>query len=99
MPRWRTSSLIRASGTGRSARVVFALGVLAALAPSVGFTASSRITVVGAPSITRFDPVQGPVGTLVTVFGSDLAGATDVQFAGVSAGFSVVDNGEITATV
>jgi hypothetical protein len=42
--------------------------------------------VLGAtPTITSFSPTSGPVGTKVTIFGTNLAGATKVTFNGVTA--------------
>jgi uncharacterized repeat protein (TIGR03803 family) len=44
-------------------------------------------------------PIQGPVGTHVTILGNGLTGATAVSFNGTAASFSVVSATEITATV
>jgi hypothetical protein len=38
-----------------------------------------------APTITSFSPTAGPVGTTVTITGTNLTGATSVKFNGVSA--------------
>jgi protocatechuate 3,4-dioxygenase beta subunit len=43
------------------------------------------VPVVVAPVITSFDPITGPVGTSVTITGTDLTGATAVAFNAVSA--------------
>jgi hypothetical protein len=51
------------------------------------------------PAITAFTPTSGPVGTSVTLTGSNLTGATKVTFHGVSATFSVDSATRITATV
>ena len=53
----------------------------------------------GLPTITSFSPSSGPVGTSVTINGSNLAGATVVKFAGVKATFIVNSDTQITATV
>src|SRR6266511_3924968 len=37
-----------------------------------------------APTITSFTPTAGPVGTSVTITGTNLSGATSVKFNGVS---------------
>jgi hypothetical protein len=53
-----------------------------------------------APTISRFDPTSGPVGTSVTITGTNLSGATSVTFNGVSASSFAVDSETmITATV
>jgi hypothetical protein len=54
-----------------------------------------------APNITSFTPASGPVGTVVTITGTDFTGASEVDFtAGASGKFSVDGSGtHITATV
>ncbi|MBF9223211.1 LamG-like jellyroll fold domain-containing protein, partial [Hymenobacter ruricola] len=52
-----------------------------------------------APTITSFTPLSGPVGTAVTITGTNLAGATSVSFNGTAAGFVVNSATQITATV
>jgi hypothetical protein len=52
------------------------------------------------PTISSFSPTSGPVGTSVTITGTNLTGATSVMFSGVStATFKVVSSTKITATV
>jgi myo-inositol-hexaphosphate 3-phosphohydrolase len=51
------------------------------------------------PSITSFNPTSGPVGSSVTITGSNFSGATNVSFSGVSATFTEVSANEIHATV
>ena len=51
------------------------------------------------PSITGFTPASGPVGTSVTINGTNFAGATLVTFGGVSADFTVNSATTIQATV
>jgi len=51
-------------------------------------------------SITSFTPTSGPAGTVVTITGANLNGATDVSFGGVAASsFTVNSSTSITATV
>ena len=52
------------------------------------------------PSITSFTPTSGAAGTVVTITGTNLNGATAVSFGGVAASaFTVVSPTTITATV
>ena len=51
------------------------------------------------PFISLFTPTSGPVGTVVTVTGTDFTGVTAVTFNGVAAIFSVGSAARITATV
>jgi len=52
-----------------------------------------------APTITSFAPTSGPVGTSVTISGTNFTGATAVRFNGTSASFTVNSASAITATV
>ena len=71
--------------------------------PGGGTSAPSTFTVtapVPAPTITSFTPANGPVGTGVTVTGTDFTGATAVTLNGVSVTpFTVVNATTITFTV
>jgi PKD repeat protein len=51
------------------------------------------------PTIRSFDPTSGPVGTSVTITGTDLTGATSVAFNGTPAGFTVQSASSIIASV
>src|SRR5437588_3467332 len=51
------------------------------------------------PTITGFAPTSGPVGTSVTISGTNFTGATAVRFNGTSASFTVNSASAITATV
>src|SRR5207247_8522580 len=63
-------------------------------------TASVSVTVVSAPTITGFTPTSGPVGTSVTISGTNFTGATAVMFNGVSAApFTVTSDTTIQDTV
>lgn len=54
----------------------------------------------GEPTLVSFDPGSGSVGTLVTLTGTNLTGATFVGFNGTNAtSFTVVNATQITATV
>lgn len=69
---------------------------------TAGGTATSTqiFTIPGTPSITSFTPVQGAVGTVVSITGTTLTGVTGTTFGGVAAtAFTVVSDTTITATV
>ena len=55
--------------------------------------------VPGPATITGFAPTSGPVGTVVTITGTGLTGATAVAFNGTAATFTPVSATKITATV
>jgi hypothetical protein len=62
-------------------------------------TSSSNFTVAKVPTITSFTPSSGNVGTSVTIYGTNLTGATSVTFNGATASFSVGTSTRMTATV
>jgi len=58
------------------------------------------VTASAAPTITSFTPTGGPVGTVVTITGTNFCGATQVLFnATVATSYTVVSATSITATV
>jgi IPT/TIG domain/Domain of unknown function (DUF5122) beta-propeller len=64
----------------------------------------ARFTIVGSPPppppyISGFTPTQGPVGTVVTISGAGFTGTTQVSFGAVNATYTVVNDGQVTATV
>ena len=66
-------------------------------------TSATDFTVLSggsAPTITNFTPTSGPVGTLVTINGTNFTGASLVKFNGaIATSFTVVSATEIRATV
>lgn len=52
-----------------------------------------------APTINGFTPDTGPIGTTVTITGTNLATTTGVSFNGVFASFTVVSNTQVTVQV
>ncbi len=63
------------------------------------FTPPTGPTVPPAPTLSNLAPASGPVGTTVTVTGTNLSGATGVTFGGVAAAFSAGSATSLTATV
>lgn len=64
-------------------------------------TAADDFTCTGTPipTVTGLNPASGPIGTTVTITGTNFTGVTSVTFGGVSATFTVVSSTQITATV
>lgn len=58
-----------------------------------------RVDPVLPPAISGMAPDNGPVGTAVTITGTNFGGATAVAFNGTSSNFNVVSATQITATV
>ncbi len=69
------------------------------VATSGGTGASGNFTVAKVPTITSFMPPHGNVGTSVTIYGTNLIGATSVTFNGVTASFSAGTSTRMSATV
>jgi hypothetical protein len=70
-------------------------------ADGTGTSASDfTVTVPALPEITAFTPSSGPVGTSVTITGTNFTGTTAVEFNGTAAvTFTVDSDTQITATV
>jgi large repetitive protein len=70
---------------------------------TVNGTARSKekftVTAPVAPTITSFSPTSGPVGTVVTINGTNFVGTTSVAFNGTFATFTVNSSTQITAIV
>jgi hypothetical protein len=65
-----------------------------------GIAVSQNSFAVTSPTVTSFNPTSGPVGTSVVITGTNLTGATVVQFHGTSATtYTVNSETQITATV
>jgi len=104
------TSKVSFNGTSASFTVVSAT-YLTATVPAGATTGFITVTTPGAtltsnrkfyvlPTISSFTPTSGSVGTVVTITGNNLKGATKVTFGGVNAtSFSVVSDTQITATV
>jgi IPT/TIG domain len=62
-------------------------------------SSSGNFTVAKEPTITSFIPAHGNVGTSVTIYGTNLIGATSVTFNGITASFSAGTSTRMSATV
>jgi hypothetical protein len=89
----------------RSLRTVAVVGAAVTAAVTVAFaivpaTAPVSASPTPAPTITTFTPALAPVGSPVTINGSDLSGATEVDFDYAVAAPITTDTGsQITTTV
>ena len=60
---------------------------------------ATSFTVTGVPTITSFTPTSGPVGTSVTITGTNLTGVSAVRFNGITATFTTSTATSVTAVV
>src|SRR5262249_55803142 len=74
-------------------------GRITVTTPAGTATSASNFTVARPPTITGFSPTRGPGGTVVSIDGSEFAGASGGPFGGKSAGFSVLSSTRIQASV
>jgi hypothetical protein len=77
-------------------------GPITVSTPNGVATGASNFTVstIALPTITGFSPARGQPGTPVTIFGTNLAGATAVRFTGANVSkFSVIAANTITTFV
>src|SRR5207302_8986471 len=74
-------------------------GPITVTTPGRTATSASSFTVINPPTITSFTPASGPVGTSVSINGTNFTSPTLVAFNGVSATFTVNSATSIQATV
>ena len=78
-------------------------GKLSVTTPGGTVTTTTAFTVTLAPpiapTIATFTPTSGPVGTLVTLTGTDFGKSVSVLFNGLSAKFTIASDKKLTATV
>lgn len=66
---------------------------------NAGFCGTVFQLSTGLPPFLIIQPTSGPVGTPVTILGTNLAGATNVAFNGTPATFNVISGSEIQTSV
>ncbi|MFO0751555.1 MAG: hypothetical protein U1F43_38695 [Myxococcota bacterium] len=74
-------------------------GTVTVTTPGGVVTTSDAFTVLPTPTVLDFAPASGPVGTVVTISGSHLTGATSVAIGGTATAFTVVSDSSVTAVV
>ena len=75
-------------------------GPITITAPTGTVTSATSFVVGAPPVITSFTPTTGPVGTVVTITGTDFTLVSQVKFnSTVAVTFTVVSSTQITATV
>jgi hypothetical protein len=75
-------------------------GAISVVTPAgTGVCSSSFNVVVGGPVITSFTPTSGVTGTSVQINGDNFTGTTSVKFNGVTATFTIANDGRINAVV
>jgi cytochrome c peroxidase len=72
-------------------------GPITITTPGGPLVTTTRFTVT--PAMSSFAPANGPVGTGVTITGTNFTGVTAVSFNGAAATFTVSNSGTITTTV
>ena len=83
----------------RTPHIRVAFGALLLLSVASVVPASTPAAPGGAPKISGFSPTSGRAGTIVTIAGSNLTGATAVAFNKVAATtYTVVSTSQIKAT-
>jgi hypothetical protein len=89
------SGVVTVSVAANAAQDAVGNGNLAALPVSLTYTQP-----IPAPTITSLNPATGPVGTRVTIMGTNLGGTTAVRFNGTPANsFTIVSATSLTAVV
>jgi hypothetical protein len=74
-------------------------GTIVLTAPGGTATSSTSFVVILPPTVSGFTPQKGPVGTLVSITGTNLTYVSAVKFAGMAATFTIVSDVLIKATV
>jgi uncharacterized repeat protein (TIGR03803 family) len=105
-----SSSIVKFGGTQATSVTRLGSTYLAATVPVAALSGTVTVT-TGAttlstphgfkvtPTLTSFTPASGPIGTSVSIVGTEFTQASKVTFNGKSASFTVNSDEEITATV
>src|SRR5207244_1564172 len=94
---YNDTGLAAATSYSYRVRATDAAGNLSAYSNTASATTLAPIPTP--PTITSFTPTSGPVGTSVTISGTNFTGATAVRFNGVNASFTVSSDTAIQTTV
>jgi len=105
-----TASVVKFGGTAATKSVLTGTTFLLATVPAGALTGTVTVTTGSSvlstlatykitPTITKFTPSSGKVGTVVTITGTGLMQTTKVTFNKKSATFTVTSDTQITATV
>jgi uncharacterized repeat protein (TIGR03803 family) len=105
-----SSSVVKFGGTKATTIVLSGTTFITATVPAGALTGSVTVTTGTTtltstktfdvlPTITKFAPESGPVGTSVTITGTGLKQTTKVTFDGKSATFTVISDTEVKADV
>ena len=74
-------------------------GPISVVTPRGTAASATAFDVIPIPTLSSFGPLSGPVGTLVTLFGTNLSEIGTVAFGGVPSSFTVVSPTQLRATV
>ncbi len=74
-------------------------GPISVTGPGGTATSSTPFVVLEAPALTNFSPASGPVGTVVTITGTNFLNVSSVTFGDLPARFTVLSPTQLTATV
>lgn len=74
-------------------------GLVTVTNPAGSASSAATYVVIGAPTVSSLAPTSGPVGTTVTITGTNFQAITGVTFNGVSASYTVNSPTQIVATV
>jgi IPT/TIG domain-containing protein/polymorphic membrane protein len=74
-------------------------GPITVTTPGGTATSATNFTIVSPPTIINFNPSMGSAGTPVAISGTNFIGVTSVMFDGKNAKFTVLNSGQISATV
>ena len=74
-------------------------GKISLTTPAGTSFSATNFTVLSVPTITGFNPLAGPAGARVTIWGTGFTGVSSVKFNGKAASFNVLSSTQLTANV